>query len=433
MRVVVVTCAAVLWSTAASATVRNVACVAQDGGCDPAPLQQAVAAAQPGDDIVVAAGRFRLTAPLRLTARSTKEAPLRFRGAPGERPTILDAGAIHLGAVPKGAQPPFARDNGTVQLEGCQHVLMSDVMVVNSRQQGVTVRDCSHVEIARVSTDYTFSSGIGVWDTQNDGAGTEDVHIHHCRVRHANHLRLQHEGYTDAEAPHEAISIGGARGFVVEDNVVEDGFKEGIDVKETSRDGVVRNNVVRNMDRQGIYVGAWGGVLEGIVVSGNTVVGNRGAGIVLGVEDGKAVNRNVTISGNTIEDNQGTGIWFARFADGKQEHITISKNRVTRNGFGAADRGAGFFWITGGIWLHGTQTRDVNIVGNVVVDNAGFGVGWSRTAARDADRCAAGVVVDDNHVAGAAAGKDVRFGWPRDDLVFVDDLDAAFFARCNGR
>lgn len=222
-----------LLSSSASAATLSVPCTPMAGSCDVKPLHSALAAAHAGDVVVVAAGRYRLRSTLRIALTSTAAAPFTLRGAGPA--TILDAGDLHLEAPPAtgaGSTPPFARDNGTVQIEGSQHVVVRDLTVVNSHQQGITVRDSSDVVIEQVGTDFTFSSGIGVWDTQNDGHGTERIQIRKCTVRHANQLRLKHDGYEDAEAPHEAVSVGGAVDFVVEDNVVVDGFKEGITVKD---------------------------------------------------------------------------------------------------------------------------------------------------------------------------------------------------------
>lgn len=418
-------------ATSAQAATLDVPCTTTTAGsCDAKPLHSAVAAAKAGDIVVVAAGRYRLQKQLRISLTSTPTQPFTLRGAGPT--TILDAGDLHLDAPPAtgpGSTPPFARDNGTVQIEGSQHVVVRDLSVVNSHQQGITVRDSSDVVIEQVSTDFTFASGIGVWDSQNDGHGTERIQIRKCSVRHANQLRLKHPGYDAAEAPHEAVSVGGAVDFVVEDNVVEDGFKEGITIKETSARGLVRRNTVTNMARQGIYAGAWGGALDGLTIVDNVVRDNAGAGIVLGVEDKNAVNQNIRVAKNTVEQNQGTGIWLSRFGDGPQQNIIVESNTVRGNGWGAPDRGDKHFWITGGIWLHSTQLAGVRVSDNDVADNAGFQLGWSVTAARQKDRCAAAVVVEGNRVRGARADGGV-FGWGDADRVAVADLDAGSFAGC---
>jgi len=80
-------------------------------------------------------------------------------------------------------------------------------------------------------------------------------------VVNANDLTMADFLNDFSEAPHEAISIGGVENFEVAYNLVKDGKKEGIDVKEKSKYGTVHNNYIYHMARQGLYVDSWFGVL----------------------------------------------------------------------------------------------------------------------------------------------------------------------------
>ena len=61
------------------------------------------------------------------------------------------------------------------------------------------------------------------------------------------------EGATHIGA-HEALSVVGVSRFVVANNHVHDTLKDGIDVKESSSDGDLRNNLVEWNCSVGIYV-----------------------------------------------------------------------------------------------------------------------------------------------------------------------------------
>ncbi len=302
-------------------------------------------------------------------------------------------------------------------------VKVSDIVVEHSRNAGITIRDASRVALWNVRTHHTFSSGIAVWDSNHDGVGTANISITDCEVTGANDLSLAHPGYTDTEAPHEAISVGGTVSFVVNRCRVHHNHKEGIDIKETSAKGAVTHNDVHHNARQGIYVGAYFGLLHGINVVHNEVWKNHGAGIVLAVEDTKASQESITVKANDVHDNDGTGIWIARFGDGPQKKLAIVSNRVTRNGGGAPDPGRERFWITGGIWLHARHASFVEIAHNDVMMNRDFQIGMSVDDADvDVDVPFDVAHVWNNIVGGDDPNRTVRYGWGPSDLTLVKAL-----------
>ncbi|OQY48533.1 MAG: hypothetical protein B6240_04600 [Desulfobacteraceae bacterium 4572_87] len=132
------------------------------------------------------------------------------------------------------------------------------------------------------------------------------------------------------ETPHEAISIAGAHQFEVAYNHIHDCSKEGIDIKETSSNGIVHHNHIHHVKRQGLYVDAWFGTVEQIEIYGNRIHHCGDAGIVISVENGTQV-RNVNIHDNIIHHNSGSGLFFSRWGDGptlQEKDIVIADNVI---------------------------------------------------------------------------------------------------------
>ena len=224
-----------------------------------------------------------------------------------------------------------------------------------------------------------------------------------------------------------AYPIGGAVRFSVVDNHVHHTDKEGIDVKETSRHGIVTGNHVHHVERQGIYVDGWFGPLSDVEIASNHVHDCGGAGVVVSVEGGPGVE-DVRILDNRIEDNDGTGILFGRWGeDGPRRSIAIERNLVIHNGHGRAKPGERFFWITGGIFLYSSALSDVRIVGNVVERNAAFQLAASQRwldggLPLPAALERAGIVVQGNQVRPGEPAEPVRVGWPPDDYTMASPI-----------
>jgi hypothetical protein len=272
---------------------------------------------------------------------------------------------------------PFSHDDGAFYMPNVQYVRVENFSIRNSRGAGISARDSSHIDIIGNEVENTYSSGISVWDTHHTGESAQYIRILSNTVTRANSFAMLPKGYSaKQEAPHEAISLGGAVHFEVAYNHIFQSLKEGIDVKEVSQNGIVHHNLVEGCGRQGIYVDAWFGTLSDVEVFENVVRNNSGAGVAISVEGGKAAER-VHIHHNLIYDNSGTGILFGRWGgDGLRSHIEIDHNTIHHNGHGAAS-GGDYYWITGGLFLYSANLSDVEIRDNVFSDNRGFQVGFS--------------------------------------------------------
>jgi Right handed beta helix region len=217
-----------------------------------------------------------------------------------------------------------------------------------------------------------------VWDTNHEGKKTQHIRILGNTIVKATSRDLaQEEIAKHGGPPHEAVSIGGAIDFEVAYNHVYDGGTEGIDIKETSKHGKVHHNLVHNLPRQGIYVDAWFGSINDIEISSNVVHDCGGAGVVLSVENGDSVD-DVRIDDNLIFNNQGSGLYFSRWGvDKPRRHIEIRNNVFDHNGYGKPAPGQTYYWLTGGLYAHSSNIRDLSIANNIFSDNRGFQIGFS--------------------------------------------------------
>jgi hypothetical protein len=171
-----------------------------------------------------------------------------------------------------------------------------------------------------------------------------------------------------SEAPHEAISIASVQFFEVASNHVHHCVKEGIDIKETSAHGRVHHNYVHHVQRQGLYVDAWFGVLEDVTFDYNRSEFNGSFGMAVSVEGRDSRLRDVRIHDNELLHNNGSGLFFAMWgSDGPRSGIEVRRNTIVGNGGKLHWAGA-----TGGIDVRSRNCRDVVIADNICTNNVQF-------------------------------------------------------------
>ncbi len=337
-----------------------------------ATVNHAAQVLQAGQTVYLRGGLYTLATQVVPAHSGQADAWITYRAYPGEQP-ILDASAID-----NDGSGSFSHDAGSFNIERQAYIRVIGLKVQNSHQAGFMVRDAQHIELYNNIAETTFAPGIGVWRTHGRDGVTEHIKIISNTVINANTWDMLPQGYVrEGEPPHEAISIAGAHYFEVAYNHVYECDKEGIDVKETSAHGRVHHNYIHNLDRQGLYVDSWFGVLEDVEVDHNVVHSCRGAGMAISVEGGREA-RNIRIHHNLFYDNRGTGILFGRWGgDGPRADIHIYNNTVHHNGYGPANPPTQYHWITGGLYLFSANVNDVDIRNNIFSDNKGFQIGYS--------------------------------------------------------
>ena len=328
-------------------------------------IEAGVARLRPGLVLVLLDGTWKLGGPLVIRQQGTPDAWVEIRGAKGTTPT-LDASGVD---IPWASAYPWVQ--GAVQIEGSAYVRLRNVHVKGSHLAGFNVASSRNVEIVNCSSRGSFASGISAWQ------GTEELRVLGNTVTGANDMALSFRPFTGSEAPHEAISIAGTKGFEVAWNEVAANRKEGIDVKETSAHGVVHHNHCWNNDRQGLYVDGWFGVLEDVELRENAVHGNE-TGISISTEDGP-VTRDVRVHHNVVFENRGPGLYFSRWGkDNPREEIAVFDNTFYRNGWGRSAAGDPSYWLSGGVYIHSTNLRGVSLRDNVLSLDKPFEIGYSQ-------------------------------------------------------
>ncbi|MGF1547200.1 MAG: right-handed parallel beta-helix repeat-containing protein [Thiotrichales bacterium] len=314
---------------------------------------------------------------------------------PGETPVIDASGIATEG--PSGITAGYGRDLGALFIHGVDRVTVAGLTVVESRGTGISICTSDGTTLIGNTTRGSFSSGINTNSILHHGCKATDIRILRNTVLDATTLRLRSADYPAeaTEAPHEAISIMGADGFELAYNYIAQSAKEGFDIKETSRNGVVRHNLVEDIVRQCYYVDSWGGVLDNIELYGNVGRHCGFAGFALSTEEGER-SQNIHFHHNLLYGNGGSGIYISRFAlDKPRQHLRIHHNTVDNNGHGKDGE-----WMRGGFALLTANLTDAEIHENIFSNNAGFqsSVGNEYIGAEGLP--GQNIVIRDNHLFG---------------------------------
>lgn len=337
-------------------------------------LEAACAALRPGDTLWFAGGRYRLDAPLRVQIKGTREAPITLRAAKGAVP-ILDGSAW---------TPPQerrrARGNlGLLHLASSSYVTVDGLRIENANLAGIYVdRGCLGIRIERCATHRTFGPGIAAWNAR-------DVSVIACDVSAANDPSLRLPGEERIrENPHEAISIAGVDGFEVAWCHVHHSVKEGIDVKEVSRNGTVHHNWVHDVHRQGLYADAWFGVLQDVAFHHN-IVHDAAWGMVIGAEGGGSELRRVMVHDNWFFRTKASGIYLGTWGgDGPRSGVLIAHNSLHANGTPGHWAGP-----VGSIDLRSRNASVITVVNNTMEAGHAFAIATGRPPGPDGSGLAA--------------------------------------------
>ena len=320
-------------------------------------IQSALNRAGAGDTVFIRGGRYPLN----------REIQVPHSGAPGRWLIVqgFEKESVQIDGSQLTDENPQFSEMATFNLKGVRYVRVQNVGVTNSHNMGFVVRgpQTDHIELIACRSDRSYNSGIGIWYA-------EHVTLLRCEVTGANdqdlrspRQRLEHE------APHEAISLAGARYFDVASNEVHHCMKEGIDCKEVSAHGRVHHNFVHDMPRQGLYADAWFGLLEDVEFDSNTVTRCEW-GVGISVEGAGAKMDDVRLHHNVIFNNRASGILFGVWGtDGPRRNISIYNNTIYGNGTRKHWAGS-----TGGIDMRSGNISRVRIFNNICSQNYAFSI-----------------------------------------------------------
>ncbi|MGE5557294.1 MAG: malectin domain-containing carbohydrate-binding protein [Bacillota bacterium] len=338
----------------------NIYYVAVDGSDDNpgtidrpwATVQKAADALQAGDTVYLRSGRYYIDNEIIPRNSGKPERWITYAGYPGETP-IIDA-VNHFVRPPSG-RPPFDHDHGAFQIEGLCYIQIRDIRLENSHNAGFTVRNSHHIDFYNNTICKTFSSCIAIWD----GCRDHKVFGNTLIKGTTKEMEIRHQGYRPVgEAPHEALTIGGAANCEVAYNYLYNCDKEGIDFKGNCKNGKAHHNFLYKLARTAIYVDGWGSLLKDVEVFEN-VAENCATGAMVSSEGGALVD-NVRIHHNLFYYCRYAGVeinaWFGQ--DGPRSNIQIYNNTIYKSGN-----------TRGGIFLETFNIKDVVIRNNISADN----------------------------------------------------------------
>lgn len=285
--------------------------------------------AMPGDTITIRGGEYILSQQFRPIRSGLPGKWILYRAAPGE--SVAFNGNLIRKVVQKGDSVQFSRQTqGLFQIEKVKYLHFENIEVRDSWAAGFIVRgpECKKIELIGYRSNHSHNSGIGLWYC-------DSVLVSGCEISGANdnddryYLPGQRKG---GEAPHEALSICGARYFEVVNNHLHDCYKEGIDCKEVSCHGVIHHNQVHDLPRQAYYCDAWFGLLEDVEFHSNTAY-NCMWGFGISVEGKGSELRNVRFHHNLIYNITGSGVLFGMWGNNLlRSDIYIYNNTFYRCG-----------------------------------------------------------------------------------------------------
>jgi len=344
-----------------------------------ATIQKACNEAQAGDTVTIRGGVYTVAEQVKPLNSGAPGAWIVYRSYPGEK-AIIDGRRIQHLEDPNGGIRAFSRMTaGVVQIENVSYIKWQDITVSNSYDAGFIVRGGSihtfdpdkkspayKIILENCTTNRTHNSGIGIWYA-------DSVLVKGCEVIGANDNDFRVQGVRKQhEAPHEAISICGARWFEICYNHVHNCHKEGIDVKEVSRHGIVHNNLVHDLPRQAYYADAWFGLLEDVEFYEN-VAYNCVWGFAISVEGENSELRNVRFHHNLIYNMEGSGVLFGMWGGNLfREDIHIYNNTFYKCGSPNVFSGG-----VGCINILSQNFKDVYIYRNICDKGWDYNVGFN--------------------------------------------------------
>lgn len=270
---------------------------------------------QPGDALIIKSGVY--TERLVITGlNGSAEAPILVRGEARDS-VVFDGGCPEFPCPLASVNWPGDEETGMVAIENSQFVILSDLTVQNVIGTGVNVTGGSDITVSGVVVHGTGNAGLLFKHLANVTATGNDVG--------SVQLGYVDDGGQVQPGAHEALSVVGVNGFVVADNYVHDTPKEGIDVKESSTGGEVRDNFVERACGVGIYLNE----AFDVRVFRNRI---RRAGYFLN-NGGEALCSDYPVFGPLIGQYYGTGILLAvgdlgELSQGELSNIELYQNVV---------------------------------------------------------------------------------------------------------
>ena len=266
-----------------------------------------------GDTVLIKAGRYDENV---VNARS---------GSPGQPLVIAGESGTTIHPVRDGGY-----SDGVFMTTGTHDLVVQDLNVIADSATvwaGFAFSDVRNVVVQRNTATRTWASGIIVYPAAGAGLVTNsnvkilnnvltDVNVMTAKTNLAGGAFCKVDGVT-MKCDQESLSVWGVDGFEVAFNRLDGGSKEGLDVKDGSRNGSVHNNDISHQAR---------------LTSSGAGLYAAGGGPALYVDGGNAELFNVDVYANVVHDNFGDGITISdEVAAGRTHDVHVYNNVVYGN------------------------------------------------------------------------------------------------------
>lgn len=278
-------------------------------------LREAIGNAEPGDEIILAAGTYRLSRQLWIDKQGTENNPIIIRSA-------SDKYSAKLTGSP---------EEGINIGDGAAYLVIDGLEVFGMGDNNIHVQNAHHITLQNIKS----------YDAGRDGDVIKVNQAHHITVQNTELARSgARPGCPSENCWQELIDLVDTDDSIIRDNVMTDFGNLAGYVKGGSTNVVITGNTITGQ-RSGAGDPAWGigGWTDSELLRGrqyeainvrfeNNTITNSSYG-ALGIYDAS----NVTIRGNTFNNNRGMLIEFkaGNAPLEKSDNITITANRFNNN------------------------------------------------------------------------------------------------------
>ena len=310
--------------------------VSESGEGDFSTIQEAVDWLRPGDTLYIKAGRYHEHIYIE-NKIATRTKPIVIKNYRHDCVIIDGMGIDWTGTW-----------GGLFEIFSSSHIKISGLKIEHSTHAGIFLDNSHYITVRNSSTDDTFSSGIGVWESD------------HILIQN-NEVKL---ACNDGEQ--ECISIATSHDVEVMGNEVHHNGPgtnggEGIDVKQGSHDVIVKNNHVHHIHgstRPALYADASDLHTHHILFEANRIHDIAGNALSVASEQGGRLEYVVFVS-NLIYNNGDGGMIVGGWTVDEDisshpvEHIYIINNTFYNVG-------------SEGIYIDHVGAKDIKIYNNII-------------------------------------------------------------------
>jgi hypothetical protein len=199
---------------------------------------------RPGDTLVIKAGIYTERLVVEGLA-GTAGTPLIIRGE-SPQTVFFEGGCPEFPCGINDVDWEGDEETGMVTVLDSDHVILADFSVGNSIAAGLNVVGGQGITVQNVTVNGTGHAGLLFQHTSDLNVLDNDIGW--------VQLGWRDEGDDPQVGAHESLSVVAVDGFLVANNYVHDSLKEGIDVKESSSGGEVRDNYLERTCGVALYI-----------------------------------------------------------------------------------------------------------------------------------------------------------------------------------